>query len=200
MIIASLAVMFIARGMVTYILSLHDGRMNITRYDLIQPLKSNVAYALAAMIIIALIGIVLFNYTKLGKYCKAIGDNPVSAEQSGAKLKIVKLWCYIIAGTCVGLASLFLLARSGNVGKNIGSGTEMDVMVAVILGGMNLNGGCKSRIGAAIAGVITYTLLANGLTISGVNQTYITLVKGIIFIVIIGMTLRQNKSIAEMPR
>ena len=35
----------------------------------------------------------------------------------------------------------------------------MDVMVAVILGGMNLNGGCKSRIGAAIAGVITYTLL-----------------------------------------
>ena len=70
-IIASLAVMFIARGMVTYILSLHDGRMNITRYDLIQPLKSNVAYALAAMIIIALIGIVLFNYTKLGKYCKA---------------------------------------------------------------------------------------------------------------------------------
>ena len=48
-IIASLAVMFIARGMVTYILSLHDGRMNITRYDLIQPLKSNVAYALAAV-------------------------------------------------------------------------------------------------------------------------------------------------------
>ena len=48
--------------------------------------------------------------------------------------------------------------------------------------------------------MITYTLLANGLTISGVNQTYITLVKGIIFIVIIGMTLRQNKSIAEMPR
>ena len=70
--------------------------------------------------------------------------------------------------------------------------------------GLNGNGdrnaGCKSRIGAAIAGVITYTLLANGLTISGVNQTYITLVKGIIFIVIIGMTLRQNKSIAEMPR
>lgn len=199
-IIASLAVMFIARGMVTYILSLNDGRINITRYDLIQPLKSNVAYALVAMILVAFVGIVLFHFTKLGKYCKAIGDNPVCAEQSGAKVKIVKLWCYVIAGVCVGIASLFLLARSGNVGKNIGSGTEMDVMVAVILGGMNLNGGTKSRIGAAIAGVITYTLLANGLTIAGVDQTYITLVKGIIFIVIIGMTLRQNKSVVEMPR
>ena len=199
-IIASLAVMFIARGLVTYILSLNAGRINIVHYDMIQPLKSNVVYALIAMAVVAVIGIILFNYTRLGKYCKAIGDNPISAEQSGARLKLVKFWCYVIAGCCVGLASLFLLARSGNVGKNIGSGTEMDVMVAVILGGMNLNGGAKSRIGAAIAGVITNSLLSNGLTIAGVNQTYITLVKGIIFIVIIGMTLRQNKTVAEMPR
>lgn len=199
-IIASLAVMFIARGLVTYILSLNDGRINIAHYDMIQPLKSNVIYALIAMAVVAVIGIIVFGYTRLGKYCKAIGDNPISAEQSGARLKLVKFWCYAIAGCCVGLASLFLLARSGNVGKNIGSGTEMDVMVAVILGGMNLNGGAKSRIGAAIAGVITYTLLSNGLTIAGVNQTYITLVRGIIFIVIIGVTLRQNKSVAEMPR
>ena len=199
-IIASLAVMFIARGLVTYILSLNDGRIVIEHYDMIQPLKSNTVYALIAMLVIVAVGILLFNYTRLGKYCKAIGDNPVSAEQSGARLKNVKFWCYVIAGCCVGLASLFLLARSGNVGKNIGSGTEMDVMVAVILGGMNLNGGSKSRMGAAVSGVVTYTLLSNGLTIAGVDQTYITLVKGIIFIVIIGMTLRQNKSVAEMPR
>lgn len=199
-IISSLAVMFIARGLVTYILSLNDGRINIKQYALIQPLKSNVAYSLAAMVVFAAAGIILFNYTRLGKYCKAIGDNPVCAEQSGARLKLVKFWCYVIAGCCVGVASSFLLARSGNVGKNIGSGTEMDVMVAVILGGMNLNGGAKSRIGAAITGVITYTLLKNGLTIANVSQTYITLVKGIIFIVIIGITLRQNKSVAVMPR
>ncbi len=199
-IIASLAVMFIARGLVTYILSMNDGRIVIEHYDMIQPLKSNTVYALIVMLVIVVVGILLFNYTRLGKYCKAIGDNPVSAEQSGARLKNVKFWCYVIAGCCVGLASLFLLARSGNVGKNIGSGTEMDVMVAVILGGMNLNGGSKSRMGAAVSGVVTYTLLSNGLTIAGVDQTYITLVKGIIFIVIIGMTLRQNKSVAEMPR
>ena len=88
----------------------------------------------------------------------------------------------------------------GNVGKNIGAGKEMDVMVAVILGGMNLNGGAKSRMEAAIVGTITYTLLANGLTIAGVDQEYITLVKGLIFIAIIGLTLRQSKTIREMPR
>lgn len=199
-IIASLAVMFIARGLVTYILSLNNGRINILHYDMILPFKSNTGYALAAMAVVAVTAILLFHYTRLGKYCRAIGDNPVSAEQSGARLKLVKFWCYVIAGSCVGFASLFLLARSGNVGKNIGSGTEMDVMVAVILGGMNLNGGAKSRISAAIVGVITNTLLSNGLTIAGISQTYITLVKGFIFIVIIGMTLRQNRSVAHMPR
>ena len=124
-IIASLAVMFIARGLVTYILSLNDGRIVIEHYDMIQPLKSNTVYALIVMLVIVAVGILLFNYTRLGKYCKAIGDNPVSAEQSGARLKNVKFWCYVIAGCCVGLASLFLLARSGNVGKNIGSGLSL---------------------------------------------------------------------------
>lgn len=199
-IIASLAVMFVAKGLVAYILSLNSGKIEILHYEMIQPFKSNIVYALTAMAAVAAVCFVLFNYTKLGKYCKAIGDNERCAEQCGANLKQMKLWYYTLAGVCVGLSSLFLLARSGNVGKNIGSGLEMDVMVAVILGGMNLNGGAKSRIGAAISGVITYTLLKNGLTIAGVNQTHITLIKGIIFIVIIGMTLRQKKSVVEMPR
>ncbi len=199
-IIASLAVMFIARGIVTYILSRNDGRINIEHYDLIMPFKSELVYASVAMLAVVICGILLFNYTKLGKYCKAIGDNRVSAMQSGTNVKAVMFWCYLIAGICVGIASIFLLARAGNVGKNIGAGKEMDVMVAVILGGMNLNGGAKSRMEAAIVGTITYTLLANGLTIAGVDQEYITLVKGLIFIAIIGLTLRQSKTIREMPR
>lgn len=199
-IIASLAVMFIARGIVTYILSRNDGRINIEHYDLIMPFKSELVYASVAMLAVVICGTLLFNYTKLGKYCKAIGDNRVSAMQSGTNVKAVMFWCYLIAGICVGIASIFLLARAGNVGKNIGAGKEMDVMVAVILGGMNLNGGAKSRMEAAIVGTITYTLLANGLTIAGVDQEYITLVKGLIFIAIIGLTLRQSKTIREMPR
>ena len=199
-IIASLAVMFIARGIVTYILSLNDGRINIMHYNLIMPFKSDIRLSIAAMAVVIIAGLILFNYTKLGKYCKAIGDNKLSAIQSGTNVKAVMFWCYVIAGVCVGIASLFLLARGGNVGKNIGAGKEMDVMVAVILGGMNLNGGAKSRMEAAIIGTITYTLLANGLTVAGVAQEYITLVKGIIFIVIIGLTLRQNKTVREMPR
>nr|MCR5755512.1 hypothetical protein [Acetatifactor sp.] len=176
------------------------GRINLVNYQAIAPFKSNFLIPLIAMLVVSLIGVFLFNYTKLGKYCRAIGDNPLCAEQSGANVAKIKFWCYSIAGICVGIASVFLLARSGNVGKNIGAGTEMDVMVAVILGGMNLNGGAKSRVSAAIVGTITYLLLSNGLTIAGVSQAYISLIKCAIFIVIIGITLRQKKSVVEMPR
>ena len=66
-IIASLAVMFIARGIVTYILSRNDGRINIEHYDLIMPFKSELVYASVAMLAVVICGILLFNYTKLGK-------------------------------------------------------------------------------------------------------------------------------------
>jgi ribose transport system permease protein len=198
--ISSLAVMFAARGMVTYILSLSDGRINIAAYGLIAPFKNNFALQLVLMVATAAVCLLLFNYTALGRYSRAIGDNPVSARQSGAKTARVKLWCYLLAGICVGAASVVILARAGNVSKNIGAGTEMNVMVAVILGGMNLNGGAKSRISAAIVGTITYSLLANGLTIAGVSQGYITLVKGVLFLAIAAATLRQSKTVAEMPR
>ncbi|MDR2888232.1 MAG: ABC transporter permease [Lachnospiraceae bacterium] len=198
--ISSLAVMFVARGLVIYILSGQSGRINISFYDLISPFKNSLPLQLIIIVVVTVVCLVLFNYTALGKYSKAIGDNPVSSQQSGANLNRVKFWCYLIAGVCVGIASVFILARAGNVSRNIGAGMEMNVMVAVILGGMNLSGGAKSRISSAIVGAITYSLLSNGLTIAGVSQGLIVLVKGIIFIVIIAMTLRQSKTITEMPR
>lgn len=198
--ISSLAVMFVARGLVTYVLSGQSGQINIGYYELISPFKNNLAIQLIVIALAAAGCLLLFNFTALGKYSKAIGDNPVSSAQSGANINRVKFWCYLIAGVCVGIASVFILARAGNVSRNIGAGMEMNVMVAVILGGMSLSGGAKSRISSAIVGAVTYSLLSNGLTIAGVSQGYITLVKGFIFLVIIAMTLRQSKTITEMPR
>lgn len=198
--ISSLAIMFGARGLVTYVCSLHDGVIKLEDYGLISDLKSNWILQLVICVIVVLVGIILFNYTKIGKQAKAIGDNPLSAQQSGTNINKIKLLCYLIGGILVGVASMFILARAGSIGKSIGSGAEMDVMVSIILGGMALSGGSKSKISAAVIGTITYRLLSNGMTMSGVPTSYISLVKGIIFIIIILLTLRQSKNIKEMPR
>lgn len=198
--IGSLAIMFTCRGLITYVCSLSDGVVHINDYNMISNLKSNWVLQLVVTIVVVLITGFLFNYTKIGKQEKAIGDNPISAMQSGCHVNAIKYFSYFLAGLLVGIASIFLMARSGAIGKSIGSGTEMDIMIAIILGGMNLNGGSKSKMSAAVTGCITYRLLSNGMTQAGVNTNYISLVKGLIFLLIIFLTLRQNKNVKEMPR
>lgn len=198
--ISSLAIMFAARGIVTYNVSRTDETIRFTNSSLVKMFSDNYGFMVASCVIIVLICKVLFDYTKFGKQAKAIGDNPLGAAQSGANVNLIKMLCYIVAGVCVGIASVFAIARVGSVSENMGSGREMDVLIALILGGMSLSGGTKSKLSAAVIGSITYVLLSNGLSISGVPTNYISLVKGILFLVIVLLTLRQSKNIRELPR
>lgn len=199
--IASLAVMFMARGVVTYVCSLMPSTViSLDNYSLINAFKNNTVLQIVFMAAAVLICWVLFSFTKIGKHARAIGDNPVSAEQNGVRINRTKLLCALIAGLCVGVVAIFLLARAGSVSKNIGSGMEMDVMVAMILGGMALSGGSKSKFSAAVIGPLTFRLLSNGMTMAGVPTSYVSLIRGLIFLIIVFATLRQSKTIRAMPR
>lgn len=199
--IASLAVMFMARGVVTYVCSLMPSTIiSLDNYNLIRGFKTNTTLQIILMIAAVLVCWVLFSFTKVGKQSRAVGDNAVSAQQSGVKIDKNKIICALIAGISIGIVSIFSLARAGSVTKNIGSGMEMDVMVAMILGGMSLSGGSKSKFSAAVIGPITFRLLSNGMTMAGVPTAYVSLIRGIIFLLIVFATLRQNKDIIEMPR
>lgn len=198
--ISSLAIMFAARGIVTYYVSQTTQAIRVNDSSLLQLFQSNYGFMIAMCFIVVFVCWVLFSLTKLGKQAKAIGDNALSARQSGAKVNLVKMLCYVVAGVAVGIASVFTLARVGSVSENMGSGREMDVLIALILGGMNLSGGSKSRISSAVIGSITYVILSNGLSLSGVATQYIAIVKGILFVVIVLLTLRQSFNVREMPR
>lgn len=199
--IASLAVMFMARGLVTYVCSLMpSSTISLDDYGIVNVFKTNTALQIILMATSALVCWVLYSFTKIGKHARAVGDNQVAAEQSGVKLNKSKMICAIIAGICIGIVSIFSLSRAGSVSKNIGSGMEMDIMVGLILGGMSLSGGSKSKFSAAVIGPVTFRLLSNGMTMAGVPTGYVSLIRGIIFLTIVFVTLRQSKNIKEMPR
>ncbi len=199
--VASLAIMFMARGIITYVCSLMPGTViSLNEYDLLKGFKSDPVLQITITVSIIVICWVIFAFTKVGKGAMAIGDNPVSARQSGIKIEKTKMIGAAVAGFCVSIASIFLLARAGSVTKNIGSGLEMDIMVAMILGGMSLAGGSKSRFSAVVIGTITYRLLSNGMTMAGIATRDVSLIRGLIFLVIVFATLRQSKTVKEMPR
>lgn len=193
-VIASLAIMFSSRGVVTYIVSTSNQSIKVENISKLALFSNNLMFTITSLIVVAIVGIVLFNYTKIGKQNKAVGDNPLAAMQSGVDVKKSKVISYLIAGIMIGFASMFSLARSYTVSENTGMGLEMDVIVALVLGGMALSGGSKSKISSAIVGSITLVLLNNGLIMIGVRPEVVSIVKGIIFLIVVFLILRRPRT------
>lgn len=197
--ITSLAIMFSARGTVTYFCqktpneSIAIADVDVTLF------KKNHVFMIVIMILGILILTVLFNYTRIGKGAKAIGDNERSARQNGVNIDKTKFICYIIAGACVGLAAVFKMCATGMVQSTTGNGFEMDILVVLVLGGMSLSGGTGTRISSAVLGTFTYVILVKGLTIIGMNPNMVVLVKAVIFLVIIYIT-SQRSNLKTIPR
>ncbi len=198
-IVTSLFLMFFFTG-AQLLLMEGTGEASINLIDKIRPADRNV-YTAILIVCIAAVAIIVgyvFNYTKLGKYTRAIGANPTVAAQSGVNTTKWKVIAYMAFGACVALGSLVMLSRTGSAGKGTGSGYAMDIMICLILGGMPLSGGMRSKTRCALIGTFTNVLLSNDLTTMGVPLTYINFVKALIFLVIVLITCRKKDGI--LPR
>lgn len=155
---------------------------------------------LMAIVLIAEVLVVsyLFYYTKYGKSARAIGANQTAAEQSGINLLKYKVICYAIMGVCVVVAAIFQMGYTGAASDSTGTGFEMNVMVALILGGMPLSGGMKSKVSCAVVGAFTYSLLAVGLPLIGIPANMVFLIKAVIFLVVVLITCRKKDGV--LPR
>ncbi|MCF0132439.1 MAG: ABC transporter permease [Blautia sp.] len=151
-----------------------------------------------AIVVIALISGYLYKFTRLGEYVKSIGANPVATEYAGVATTKWKVMAYAFFGLCVAIAAFILTARTGSAGKGTGTGYAMDVMVALLLGGMPLSGGMKSKISSALIGSFTYVILSNGLTLAGVDIKVGYIIKALVFIAIILITCRKKDGV--LPR
>jgi ribose transport system permease protein len=193
-IVTSLFLMFVGGGIQTLI-TLKTNTIT-TSYDF--SIWKETWFQLLVLILVALSVAYLFNFTKIGKYIKSIGGNGVSAAQSGVNVMKYRIFAFLLLGSTIAVSSIFVLSRTASTSKATGLGMEMDVMIALILGGMPLAGGMKSRFSTALVGAFIYVLLTNGLTLTGVDITYVPLVKAIIFLVIVIITCRSKSVI--LPR
>ena len=151
-----------------------------------------------AIIVVALISFYLYKFTQLGEYTKAIGANETATKLAGVSVTKWKVFAYIFFGVCIAVGALFLTARTGAAGKGTGNGYAMDIMVALLLGGMPLSGGMRSKISSSLIGAFTYVILSNGLTLSGVDTSYVYVIKALVFLAVILITCRKKTGV--LPR
>ncbi|MBR1585144.1 MAG: ABC transporter permease [Clostridia bacterium] len=198
-IVTSLFLMFFFTG-AQMLLMESTGLNSISLSQSIRPADRD-TYSLVLIILIAAVLLIVtyfFKFTKLGKYTRGIGANETTVKQSGVNTTKWKVLAYMAMGACVAIGSLVVLSRTGSAGKGTGSGYAMDVMICLILGGMPLSGGMKSKVSSALIGTFTYVLLSNVLTAMGVGLELVNLVKAVIFIAIIMVTCRKRGGV--LPR
>lgn len=196
-IIPSLVFMMVLNGIKTIIYN-NLGSRNITLTTLDYRIFKSPVLMVIVLVLEVVIVSLLFNFTKLGKNAKAIGANEVAAQQSGINLLLYKILPYVVLSFCVVAASVFQMGYTGSASDSTGTGFEMNVMVALILGGMPLAGGMRSKVSKAVIGAFTYSLLSIGLPLIGVPSNMIFFVKAVIFIVVVLITCR--KRTGTLPR
>jgi ribose transport system permease protein len=70
---------------------------------------------------------------------------------------------------------------------------EFNIMMAIVLGGFPFSGGDKARLQSAVVGAVTVTILTNGLILWGLDPMLVNGVKGLLFLIIIGLSYDRSK-------
>jgi ribose transport system permease protein len=140
--------------------------------------------------------IIVFHLTPIGRHIKMIGANEQSAELTGLTRTKALTISFIIAGIGAGLAALLIVFRTGSITNTTGGSINTDVMLAIVLGGMPILGGSKSKAYAPVIGAVTVTALNNGLLMAGVSASLVQGVRGILFLLLL---LLGNKRVALLP-
>ncbi len=143
-------------------------------------------------------GFLLFNYTAYGKQCRAIGSSREAAHQTGVNVRLIMFTAFVIMGGLSGLLGFFSLIRTGTASSSTGATFLTNAWNAVLLGGIPIEGGATTKFRGVIIGSLTMAVLANGMTIMGLDANVKQLVTGIIFILVIAISFnRKNLTVIK---
>ena len=192
--IATLGTMGIARGLA----------LVITRGYPIQPFPEDflwiaqgyvgpIPVPVFIMAVVLILGHIFLSRTTSGRYLYCIGSNPVAARLSGINVNATLLLAYTITGFVSAISAVILIARLSSAQADNGTGWELDVIAATVIGGTSLAGGegtvFGTLIGAAMMGVIR-----NALILLRVSVYWQTVVIGLVIVAAVTLDVLRQRS------
>ena len=101
---------------------------------------------LVYVVVLYAIAMLVLRYTRYGRNVFAVGSNEYAARLAGVNVRRIKFSAYVISGAISGLAGAILVAQLSLGRDDAGLGLEMDVITAVVLGGVSMAGGKGSLV------------------------------------------------------
>lgn len=196
--IASLAVMFLARGLANVVsvqsLPIDDPSFAALAAWSLKFGEGKGLWRINASMIVAfavlLIGFMILHYTRFGRtvYGLGAGDQGQAVRLMGLNEGRTRMIVYVISGTCAGIAGI-LFALYTKSGFNLtGIGMELDAIASVVIGGTLLAGGYGFVLGSAV-GVLVYGLIQVLIAREGLDSWW---TKVFIGLVLLGFVVLQR--------
>jgi rhamnose transport system permease protein len=116
--------------------------------------------AIIAVVVVVLVGRFLRDF-RSGRELYAIGSNPEAARLAGVRSDRRVFGAFVVCGALAGLAGVLFTARYGTVDATAGTGYELIVVSAVVVGGVPIFGGSGSVYGAALGALLLGTITSS---------------------------------------
>lgn len=187
--IVTICTMYLFRGLCAYITT-ESPVAALTSITMLNQTWIKVSFTLAVLIIVAAI----FRFTKLGITLKAIGASETAARYSGIRTDRDKFLVFMAAGAITGFAAFLNVVKVGSITATAGNQLEIQILIALVLGGLPISGGAKVRFSNIIVGTLIFSVLNNGLVMLGLDSAVQQLIKGIIFVIVVTLTTDRKSS------
>lgn len=135
----------------------------------------------------------LFDFTPLGRKEKLLGGNALCAKLTGISSKKYSILAFLISGLGVGLGAFLTIVYSPTLTRSTAGSIGMDVIIAIVFGGMPVSGGARSKVSAAVIGAFSMTLLSQIMTMLNLNSGIGQIVKAVIFLGVVYIASGNHK-------
>jgi D-xylose transport system permease protein len=122
---------------------------------------------------------------RFGRYVYSIGGNPEAAVLAGINTRRTVMKTFIVMGALAAVAAVIVTARLNAATSALGTGAELQVIAAAVIGGTSLAGGVGT-IAGGILGAVVMQSLQTGMTLIGIDNAQQDMVAGVVLIVAVG--------------
>ena len=154
--------------------------------------NQGIPYAVLLLMVLALVFNFVANNTVFGRHLYAIGGNEDAARLSGINIANRITILFVLFGGLTAVAGVVLTARLNAATTSAGTGMELDVIAASVLGGTSLMGG-RGTIFGALIGALIMASLDNGMSLMNLDITYQYVIKGLILLVAVWVDVATQK-------
>jgi ribose transport system permease protein len=183
--VTTIAMLSILNALILLLIKLHNTGSEIAVPASAVKMLNTIPVKLAVLVLFLLFCILIFRYTKIGRRQKFLGANPICARLTGISMKKMAIIAFVLSGIGVGLGALLSIIYAPTLTRNTASSVGMDVIIAIVFGGMPVSGGARSKITSAVIGAFSMTLLNQIMIMLNLNSGIGQMVKAAIFILVV---------------